>query len=155
MKYIKSFFRWLRRCISPVYVMMFIAAFILWYSTKLGDTYTTEHEVVIVVAGEEHSVDCTIRGKGTDLVGYTLWSRGDRFTIPLGELSFEEGVVEENDSRGRHISAVSLQQAIAARMSDVEVLSVGTPPTIDLTSIVSEMERTQHPSQPQTTNVTK
>lgn len=153
MKYIKSFFRWLRRCISPVYVMMFIAAFVLWYSTKLGDTYTTEHDVVIVVAGEEHSVECTIRGKGTDLVGYTLWSRGDRFTIPLGELSFEEGVVEEDESRGLHISAVSLQQAISARMSDVEVLSVGTPPTIELTSIVSEMERTQH--QPQIAKPTK
>lgn len=139
---IKSFLRWLRGLISPMFITMFVAAFILWYSTKLGDTYTTEHEVTIVVAGEEHKVDCTIRGKGTDLVGYTLWSRNSRFDIPLGELSFDEPVADEAENMSRHITSPSLQQALAARMNDVEVLSVGSAPSIAMASIVKQREQT-------------
>ncbi len=135
---LKSFFVWLRRCISPLYVMMLVAAFVLWYSTKLGDTYTTEHDVIIVVAGEEHEVECTIRGKGTDLIGYTLLSRKSRFEIPVGELTFDDAVVDDDSSMRRHISSLSLQHAIAARMSDVEVVSVGSAPSIAMPAAVKD-----------------
>ena len=140
MNMIKSFFVWLRRCISPMYIMMLFAAFVLWYSTKLGDTYTTEHDITIVVAGEEHTVECTIRGKGTDLISYTLLSRESRFEIPVAELTFDDAVVDDLSSVRRHISSLSLQQAIAKRLSenDVEVVSVGAAPSIAMPSVVKD-----------------
>ena len=45
MNKIKEFFRRIASYISPAYVTMLVAAFILWYITKLGDTYTTDHMV--------------------------------------------------------------------------------------------------------------
>ena len=57
------FFSWLRNAISPAYVTMFVAAFVLWYITKLGETYTTEHTVVVESLGTEFEVDCTIRAR--------------------------------------------------------------------------------------------
>ena len=73
---LKSVAKYLRRYISPVYIMMFVAAFVLWYITKLGDTYTTEHQVTVVVDGRAIEVDCTIRGKGTDLIGVSFNEKG-------------------------------------------------------------------------------
>ena len=127
----KKVYDFLRRYVSPAYIMMFIAAFVLWYITKLGETYTTEHEVTVVIDGEPYTLDCTIRGKGTDLIGYTMSSRRSRFYISTSELTFDQEILKGNDVVQRHISTVSLQQALAARMSDIEVVSVGSIPPIE------------------------
>lgn len=136
MNKIKSFFSRLRGAISPAYVTMLVAAFILWYITKLGDTYTTDHEVAVVVDGDEFEVDCTIRGKGTNLINYTFSSRRSSFTIPSSELTFDKAVVDDEGVTHKHVSTLSLQQALAARMSDIEVVSVGSVP-----ALVSNEER--------------
>ncbi len=116
----------LRSYISPVYVTLVVAAFVLWYITKLGEVYTTDHEVVVIVDGEEIDVDCIIRGKGTNLIGYTLFSKQDVFEIPSTELTFDMESIAEDGTPMHHIATTSLQQAIAARMTGVEVISVGS-----------------------------
>lgn len=126
----KKVYDFLRRYISPAYIMMFIAAFVLWYITKLGETYTTEHEVTVVIDGTPYTLDCTIRGKGTDLIGYTMSSRRSSFAISSSELTYEQDIPKGDGVIQRHISTVSLQQALAARMSDIEVVAVGSIPPI-------------------------
>lgn len=135
MKYLSTeglinFVKFLRRYISPAYITMFVAALLLWYVTKLGENYTTEHEITVVIDGKEYPVDCTVRGKGTDLIGYTISSRRSRFNISSSELSFDKETRNSDGSRSYHISTVSLQQALAARMSDIEVVAVGSLPPI-------------------------
>jgi hypothetical protein len=125
-----KFLALLRRYISPGYIMMLVAAFVLWYATKLGETYTTDHKVTVYVDGTSYEVDCTIRGKGTDLIGYTMSSSRSSFTISPSELTFDNEFLNDGTVR-RHINPVSLQQALASRMSDVEVVAVGSiPPQI-------------------------
>ena len=128
----KKVYDFLRRYISPAYIMMFIAAFVLWYITKLGETYTTEHEVTVVIDGTPYTLDCTIRGKGTDLIGYTMSSRRSSFAISSSELTYEQDIPKGDGVIQRHISTVSLQQALAARMSDIEVVAVGSIPPIEV-----------------------
>lgn len=128
----KKVYDFLRRYISPAYIMMFIAAFVLWYITKLGETYTTEHEVTVVIDGTPYTLDCTIRGKGTDLIGYTMSSRRSSFAISSSELTYEQDIPKGDGVIQRHISTVSLQQALAARMSDIEVVAVGSIPPISM-----------------------
>ena len=127
---IKSIFKRLAGYISPVYVTMLVAAFILWYITKLGETYTTDEQVTVVIDGQEYEVDCTIRGKGTNLINYTMKSKKSSFTILSTELSFDKEEVNEDGDLMRHISAVSLQQALSARMIDVDIITLGAVPTI-------------------------
>ena len=127
---IKSLFKRLAGYISPVYVTMLVAAFILWYITKLGETYTTDEQVTVVIDGQEYEVDCTIRGKGTNLINYTMKSKKSSFTILSTELSFDKEEVNEDGDLMRHISAVSLQQALSARMIDVDIITLGVVPTI-------------------------
>ena len=129
---IKKFFSWLRNAISPAYVSMFVAAFVLWYITKLGETYTTEHTVVVESLGTEFEVDCTIRGKGTNLVGYTFLGRRSHFAVQDGELMFDSETTDEDGVKYRHISTASLQQALAARMGDIDLIAVGQVPPLKI-----------------------
>lgn len=133
----------IRRYISPAYIMMFVAAFVLWYITKLGDTYTTNHKVTVVIDGESYTVDCIIRGKGTDLIGYTLSSRRSRFSVSSSELTYE--LIPSDSVDMRHVSTVSLRQALAARMGDIEVVAVGSIPP----SVIKRSERSSGDIAPQ------
>lgn len=130
MEKIKVFFSWLRNAISPVYVSMVIAAFVLWFITKLGGTYTTDHEVTVVIDNVEYNVSCTIRGKGTDLVHYTLSSERSSFDIPISDLTQDKPMNDNNGNTVIHITAESMKLALAQRMSSIEVVSVGSVPVI-------------------------
>lgn len=132
MERVKSFLKWLRSCITPGYVAMLFAAFILWYMTKLGETYTTEHEVEVVVDGQVLDVYCTIRGKGTNLVSYTFASKHKNFEIPATELSFDGAMTDSEGKRYRQISSSSMQHALSSRMPDIEVVAVGVIPPMEL-----------------------
>ena len=126
----KDLYKELRSYVSPTYITMLVAALVLWYVAKLGDTYTTDHKVVVIVDGERIDVDCIIRGKGTNLIGYTLFSHSDEFEIPATEFTFDMDSVDESGQRMHHIATISMQQALAARMTGVEIISVGALPSI-------------------------
>lgn len=130
MERIKSFIRRILGYITPGYVAMVVAAFVLWYITKLGDNYTTEHSVVVVIDGKEYEVGCTVRGKGTNLISYTLANKNSNFIVPAEELSFDKEVTGDDGRTYCHVTNVSLQQALNARMSDVDVLAVTGVPMI-------------------------
>ena len=49
-------FGWLRRYISPVFLALLVASFILWYIAKLNYTYTTEQPFTVNVDGERFKV---------------------------------------------------------------------------------------------------
>ncbi len=125
MSKISELYKRVKGYVSPTYLTMLFAAFVLWYIAKLGDNYTTDHRIVVVVDGERLDVDCTIRGKGTNLVGYTLFSRDEEIEIPSTELTFDMESVDDEGNRTRHIATTSLQQALAARFTGVEIVSVG------------------------------
>ena len=42
-------FGWLRRYVSPVFLALLVASFILWYIAKLNYTYTTEQPFTVNV----------------------------------------------------------------------------------------------------------
>lgn len=132
MEKIKAFFSSLRSYVSPVYVSLLFAAFVLWYITKLGGNYTTDHTVTVVIDGSEYEVGCTIRGNGTNLISYTLSTKRSRFEIPSAELSFDREVTDSLGRTYRHITSTSLQQSLASRMSDIDVVAVGVMPTIEI-----------------------
>lgn len=130
MELIKSIIGWIRRWISPVYVVLLVASFMLWFITKLGDTYTTDHKVTVVIDNKEYNVDCTIKGKGTDLIHYTISSKRSRFTIPISDLTLDKPMVDNDGNSLVHITAESLKLALAQRMNNIEVVSVGSVPVI-------------------------
>ena len=106
-------FGWLRRYVSPVFLALLVASFILWYIAKLNYTYTTEQPFTV-------NVD--------NLFGYRVYM-SKRLRIPLSELKFRS-VKAEDGEKFLKIDSLSLHNAISVRLSDIKVISVGSVPEI-------------------------
>lgn len=131
----------LRKYISPVFLVLLVVSFTLWYISKLNYTYTTDFNVKVKVDGERIIVPCVVEGKGTTLFGYGVYA-SRRANISLSELNYEvvempvlteEGTVDTlvKDYKVR-ISPISMQDAISVRFSDLKILSIGNFDDISL-----------------------
>ncbi len=119
----------MRRYISPVFLSLLVASFILWYIAKLGYTYTTEQVMRINVDGRKFEVTCVVEGVGTNLFGYRVYMN-KTLKVPLTELKFVD-LVNEQGQTMLEIDRTSLQNAISVRMSDIKVISIGEVPQIE------------------------
>lgn len=135
MNRVKGWCKSLMRYISPVFIMLFVVSFVLWYIAKLNYTYTTDMNVSVKIGNHRYNVPCVVEGKGTNLFGYFI-SSSRRISIPLDELQWSEvsdvtGVCDMNATTRRlHIESQSLQNAIAVRLSDIKLLSIGVVPDV-------------------------
>lgn len=125
----ENFFKWMHRYVSPVFLALLVASFILWYIAKLSYTYTTEQTVRVNVDGEQFEVTCVVEGVGTNLFGYRVYMN-KTLRIPLAELKYKRSHEEGHEGK-IIIDPQSLQSAISVRVSDIKVVSVGTVPEID------------------------
>ncbi len=126
----KRFFAWLRRYVSPVFIALFVAAFILWYIIKLDYNYTTDYNVKLNIGGEKIEVPSVIEGKGTNLFSYKI-QIGNRIRIPLDELvTTVVPAAEEGGEEMLSIDPKSLKDAISVRVSDIKIVSLGDVPLI-------------------------
>ena len=134
---IRLLWRRLRRAISPVFIGLLCASFILWYILKLQYTYTTNFSVLINVDGERLRIPCVIEGKGVNLLGYRAYARKE-LKIPLDDLKYI--MVEDRDESGEllgvwyQLEPHSVQNAISVRFSDIKVISVGDIPQMAVPS---------------------
>ena len=126
----KRFLAWLRRYVSPVFIALFVASFILWYITKLNYNYTTDYDVKLNISGERIGVPCVIEGRGTNLFSYKI-QIGNRIRIPVDELVTT--VVPPEEEGGEEMLSIdskSLKDAISVRVSDIKIVSLGEVPLI-------------------------
>jgi hypothetical protein len=120
--------QFLRHYISPVYVAMLVASFVLWYIAKLNYTYTTEQQVRISVGNEHFQVACVVEGLGTHLFSRMVYMRNS-IKIPLSELDYTPSPTQEGYIV---LDAQSLQNAISVHYSDVKVMVVKNIPQIKM-----------------------
>jgi hypothetical protein len=125
----KQLLQKIRHYISPVYVVLFVASFILWFIAKLSYTYTTEQTFRVRVGEEKFAVTCVVEGVGTNLFGYRVYHNRN-LRIPLDEL--RTGCSTEEGSVGMlTIDPASLRNAIAVRCTDIKIVSIGDVPKIN------------------------
>ncbi len=124
----ENIFKYLRRYISPVFLALLVASFILWYIAKLNYTYTTELPLQVNVDGEKFRVSCVVEGVGTNLFGYRVYMN-KRLRVPLTELKYATIPASDGENRIK-IDSLSLHNAISVRLSDIKVISVGSVPEI-------------------------
>lgn len=124
----EKFLKGLRRYISPVFLALLVASFILWYIAKLNYTYTTDQVVNVDVDGQQFQVTCVVEGVGTNLFGYRVYARKS-LRIPLVELRYKPSQQHEGMIV---VDSQSLQDAIALKFSDIKVLSLRSIPEIEM-----------------------
>ena len=120
---------WLRRYVSPVFLALFVAAFIFWYIAKLSYTYSTHLGVRVEVDGVPLEVSCVVQGVGTNLFGYKVYMN-KTLRVPLSQLKYKPSREEGHEGK-IVIDPKALQNAIAVQLSDIKVLSVDGVPEID------------------------
>ena len=135
---LRALFAWIQGYISPVFVLLLCASFILWYIVKLEYTYNAKYDVSIDIDGERIRVPCYIEGQGSTLLGYRAYMR-KQIKISLSELKYavEEKIDEQTGEVTESyciIDPQSLQSALSVRLSDVNVLSIGSVPPLPAAS---------------------
>ncbi len=124
-----DFIKWLRHYLSPAFIVMLTASFVLWYIAKLSYTYTTDLDIDVKVGDSKFRVNCVVEGVGTNLFGYRLY-KGRKVSIPLDELKYDHSIYESNFG-SIIIDPQSLQNAISVRYSDIKVVSIGSIPILE------------------------
>ena len=128
-RYIHIFLRKLHRYVSPVFLALLVASFILWYLAKLSYTYTTEQTIRLSIDGQPVEISCVVEGLGTNLFGYRVYMN-KTLRIPLAEPQTTPS--EEEGHEGKLvINPQSLLHAISVRFSDIKVISINSIPEID------------------------
>ncbi len=110
----------LEKLVSPLFLVMVLAAFMLWYISKLGYSYTTELNITAYIDRQNVELHCVVEGVGSNLLGYKL-KGGGGVRIPLSELKYE------TQEGWAVINYASLLSAISLRMSDIKIVSIETP----------------------------
>lgn len=149
MNLLKRFSALVRRYVSPAFVTLFCASFVLWYIVKLDHTYTAEYAVHVNIDGERLRVPCVVEGKGATLFGYRVYMQR-QIRIPLSELKYtvEHHLVEpetegDEPTEGESFCILdpqSLHNAISVRCSDIKVISVGNIPPLPMPEVDAEAE---------------
>lgn len=121
--------KWIRSYVSPAFMLLLAASFILWYIAKLNYTYTTDQSVRIDVDGRLFEVDCTVEGLGTTLFSHQAYMR-KTLRVPLSELKYKRS--RESGHEGKIIlDPKSLQHAISKKFTDLKIVSIDAVPEID------------------------
>ena len=125
----------LKRYISPAFVVLFCASFILGYILKLGNTYVTEYDINVEIAGETIKVPCRVQAVGTDLLDVRKFTRRS-IHIPLTELEYsvEPHLVDGDTTEFYVINPHSMRSAISGRFKAVKDISVGTIPLVPISA---------------------
>lgn len=124
---------WLKRYVSPAFVVLFCASFVLWYVLKLGDTYVAEYNLNVEVSGYEVEVPCTVTAKGTDLLEVRRYQHRN-LVIPLEDLEYDikTKIADDGDSVQYYkISRESMQNEISIRLKQAEIV-VGSVPLLPI-----------------------
>lgn len=123
----KKYFAWIKRYISPVFVMLFVASFILWYIAKLSYTYTTDYVAKLNIDGRHVDVPCVVEGLGTNLLNHKYKLGSKRIRIGMEELDYDT-MLSADSIKVIKIKSASLQSALSVRVSDIKIISVGEVP---------------------------
>ena len=137
---LKALWRVLKSSVSPAFIMLMCASFIMWYILKLQYTYTTDYVVLVNIEGERMRIPCVIEGKGTNLLGYRVHMHKE---IKIALIDLKYSIASEQDEQtGEVVDSIvidphSIQSALSVRFSDIKVVSVGDVPQLSMTNLQS------------------
>ena len=123
--------------------MLFCASFVFWYILKLGNTYTTEYNILVNIDGQTLRIPSVVEGVGTNLLGYRNYTHKE-IKLHLADLKYRKSEVvddETGESQECYIfDAQSVQNAISVRFSDIKIVSLGDIPPLPVPENAQEVE---------------
>ena len=141
---LKALWAWMQNYISPAFISLLCASFILWYIVKLEHSYRAKYNVSLNVDGEHLRVPCFVEGKGATLLGYQAYMH-KQIKISLDDLKYAvEQEIDEQTGEAVDkyciIDPQSLLSAISVRFSDIKFISIGAIPPLPMPKRVDEAD---------------
>lgn len=121
--------RKVKRFLPPAFFAMLAVSFVMWWLTQLSKEYGgVEVPVEVKVEGNIFTVRCAARGTGFRLMSHRIF-KNMSVDIPFAQLN-----VQHAPGREHHgvINSESLKNALAVRVHDITIESVGAVPEITL-----------------------
>lgn len=116
-----------RPLLSPVFLTLLVASFILWYGIKLSHVYTTEMPITVSIDGRNYDVDCVVEAHGGTLWAQRL-SLGSKINLKFDELSPRRS----KENKGMYtIKPAVISNAIMNKNSALKIIEVVNIPEIE------------------------
>jgi hypothetical protein len=110
----------LKHAISPVFLVLLLSSFVLWYTTKLGKDYDIEMPLNVRIDGQRYRVTAQVQGKGSTIMAQRL-SLKSKINIKLTELKVRKSPENPN---ALIITPTSLVKAIDSKTNDLKVVQI-------------------------------
>lgn len=129
---------YIRKYVSPVYVLLVFVSFTVWCMAKLSYTYTTDIKTRVEIDGRNYTLKCVVEGKGTNLLRYRFF-KTPKIHIDGEELAYSVVRSYKTDEDGNQLSEMekkvhlkhnSIQNAISVHFSDIKIISVQEIPDL-------------------------
>lgn len=124
--YIRAF---IRRFSNPIFFMLLLMSFILWYVIKLSYTYTTEINIPVKIDSTYYSVRCGVEGVGYQILVHKIAPRKNLVKLSSDNVSVTPSAITPG---AYEISSFSLQNSISTKISDLKIISVQSPVEIEV-----------------------
>ena len=133
----EKIFKWLQSSVSPIFLALLVASFVLWYIAKLNYTYTTEQVMTVQLGNEEFDVQCVVEGLGTNLFKYQVYM-DKHLVLPREKIKYAVIDLEARQDDERiaalakdrmwvELDPQTIREAISVQCSDIKILSVEAP----------------------------
>jgi len=139
-KYLKLFVSVLKRAMDPIFIIFVMIAFGLWDFNKLGNNYDTniiipvkiENNVnrTMGILADTYDVECRVNGEGYKLIKYKLHPETNTEYVDISRLD----ITPVENSVESEIRPSSLFTALSSQLTDINLISIITPPLRIVTS---------------------
>lgn len=134
----------LGHAISPVFLVLLLCSFVLWYTTKLGRDYDIEMPLNMRIDDQKYRVTAQVQGKGTTLLAQRL-SLKSPINIKLTELKVRKSLDNPN---ALIINPESLTRAISSKTNDFKVVQIIEMPDFQVELPKEKEERAEDEKPP-------
>jgi hypothetical protein len=116
----ESISKLLKHTVSPVFLVLLLSSFVLWYTTKLGKDYDIEMPLNVRIDGQRYRVTAQVQGKGSTIMAQRL-SLKSKISIKLTDLKVRKSAENPN---ALIITPSSLVKAIGSKTNDLKVVQI-------------------------------
>jgi hypothetical protein len=114
--------------ISPVFLVLLLSSFVLWYTSKLGKEYDIEMPLNVRIDGQRYRVTAQVQGKGSTIMAQRL-SLKSKINIKLTDLKVRKSTENPN---ALIITPSSLVKAIDSKTNDLKVVQIIDMPDFEV-----------------------
>lgn len=113
----------LRRLSNPVFLVLLLLSFVLWYVVKLSYTYTTYINIPVYVDDVRYNVRTNVEGNGYQILLQNIAPRRNSVELSSEDLDLTPSALYPDMYE---VPPLVLQNQISSKITELKIISVET-----------------------------